>query len=77
MEGKINRPISIVCIYNDAGASLVAFFLVATGHQYYCCDGTCGISPNRYGSSSNSLWVCVCNLREICVSNMVIHLAGG
>ena len=42
----------------------------------------CGISPNKYGSLSKMvcfqiLCVSVFNLREICVSNMVIHLAGG
>ena len=44
----------------------------------------CGISLNRYGSLSKLdlffnyyFFVGLCNLREMCVSNMVIHLAGG
>ena len=42
----------------------------------------CGISPSRYGSLSKSglffeFFVDLCNLREMCVSNMVIHLTGG
>ena len=70
------------CIYNGVCSSLVALFLWQQVTNLAAVIAHCGISPNRYGILSKfdlffRIFVCLCNLREICVSNMVIHLAGG
>ena len=69
------------CIYNGVCSSLVALFLWQQVTNLAAVMAHCGISPNRYGSFINigfvfDFIVCLRNLREICVSNMVIHLAG-
>jgi hypothetical protein len=68
------------CIYNGVCSSLVALFLWQQVTHLAAVMVHCGISPNRYGSLSKfvfKFFVGLCNLREICVSNMVIPLAGG
>ena len=69
------------CIYNGVCSSLVALFLWQQVTNLASVMAHCGISPSRYGSLPKSglfsnFIVDLCNLREICVSNMVIHLAG-
>ena len=69
------------CIYNGVCCSLASLFLWQQVTNLAAVMAHCGISPSRYGSLSKlglfSKSVDLCNLREICVSNMVIHLAGG
>ena len=40
-----------------------------------CCDGTLVFHLGDMGVYVFEFFVDLCNLREICVSNMVIHLA--
>jgi hypothetical protein len=59
------------CIYSGVCSPLVAAVMAH-----------CGISPSRYGSLSKvdlffEFFVGLCNLKGMCVSNMVKHLAGG
>ena len=63
------------CIYNVVCSSLVALFLWQQVTNIAAVMAHCGISPIKYGSLSKKVFVGLCNLREICVSNMVIHLA--
>ena len=71
------------CIYNGVCSSLVALFLWQQVTNLAAVIALCGISPNRYGSLLIKMgflfeiFVYLCNLRETCLSNMVIHLAGG
>ena len=70
------------CIYNGVCSSLVALFLWQQVTNLAAVMEHCGILPSRYGSLSKlelsfEFFVDLCNLREICVSNMVIHWAGG
>ena len=68
------------CIYNGVCSSLAALFLLQQVTHLAAVIVDCGISPNRYGSLSKfvfKFFVDLCNLKEICVSNMVIHWAGG
>ena len=69
------------CIYSDC-FSLVALVLWQQVTNLAAVVEHCGISPNRYWSLSKFelfliFFVCLCNLRKICVSNMVMHLTGG
>ena len=57
-------------------------FLVATGHKSCCCDGTLWNFTQWIWELIKigfvfEFFVDLCNLREICVSNMVIHWTGG
>ena len=61
------------CIYSGVCSSLVALFLWQQVTHLAVVMALGDISPSRYGSS---LKLGLCNLTEICVSNMVIHLAG-
>ena len=70
------------CIYNGVCSSLVALFLwqqVTTNLAPVMAQ--CYISPSRWEFIKIrfvfKFFVDLCNLREIYVSNMVIHLAGG
>ena len=70
------------CIYNGVCSSLVALFLWQQVTNLAAVMAHFGISLSRYGSLSKLVFVFeffvdLCNLREICVSNMVIHWAGG
>ena len=70
------------CIYNGVCSSLVDLFLWQQVTHLAAVMSHCGISPNRYGSLSKlgsffKFFVGLCNLREICVSNMGIHFAVG
>ena len=66
------------CIYN---VQWCLFFTGFPGHwgHHLAVMAHCGISPSRYGSLSKLglFFVDLCNMMEICVSNMVIHLAEG
>ena len=62
------------CFYIGACSSLVALFLWQQVTHLAAVMAHCGISPSRYWSLSK---LDLCNLREICLSNMVIHWAGG
>jgi hypothetical protein len=57
------------CIYNGVCSSLVALFLRQQVTNLAAVTAHCGISPSRY-------WSLLKSYCEICVSNMVIHLAG-
>ena len=64
------------CIYNSVCSSLVNLFFSC------CCDGTLwNFTQNMWEFIKIGfvleLFVDLCNLREICLSNMVIHWAGG
>ena len=67
------------CIYNGVCSSLVALFLWQQVTNIAALMAHCGTSPNRYGSLSKSVCFRILygSVREICVSNMVIHWAGG
>ena len=69
------------CIYNGVCSSLFALFLWQQVTHLTAVMAHCGISTNRYGVIKIGFvfefFVDLCNLREICLSNMVIHLAGG
>ena len=70
------------CIYNGVCSSLVALFSWQQVTNLAAVMSHCGISPSRYGIFSKldffvEFFVDLCNLREICLSNMVIHWAGG
>ena len=65
------------CIYNTLCSSLVALFLWQQVTHLAAVMAHCGISPSRDRSLSNldlffEFFLGLCNLREICVSNMVI-----
>jgi hypothetical protein len=71
-----------VCIYNVVCCSLVALFLWQQVTNIATVIAHCAISPNRYASFIKfghvfELFVGLCNLRELCVSNMVVPLAEG
>ena len=63
------------CIYNGVCSSLVALFLWQQVTNIAAVMAHCGISPSRYGSFD--FFVDLYDLRDICASNMVIHLPGG
>ena len=70
------------CIHNGVCSSLVDVFLWQQVTNIAAVMAHCCISPSRYESLSKlglffESFVDLCNLREIHVSNMVIHLAGG
>ena len=70
------------CIYNCVCSSLVALFSWQQVTHLAAVMAHCGISPSRYGEVMKigfvfEFFVDLCNQREICVSNMVIHWAGG
>ena len=70
------------CIYNGVCSLLVALFLRQQVTNNAAVMAHCGISPNKYGHVSKldlffKFFVDLCHPREICASNMVIHLAGG
>ena len=70
------------CIYNGVCSSLVALFSWQQVTNLAAVMAHCGISPSRYGSFSKldmffEFFVDLCDLGEICLSNMVIHWAGG
>ena len=70
------------CIYNGACSSLVDLFLWQQVTHLAAVMAHCGISPSRYASFIKTgfvfeFFVDLCYLREICISNMVIHWAGG
>ena len=62
------------CIYYGVCSSLVALFLWQQVTHFAAVMAHCGISPSRY--QNVSAFVDLCNLREVCVFNMVTHLAG-
>ena len=61
------------CIYNGVCFSMVDLFLWEQVTNLAAVMSHCGISPSRY----IEIFVDLCNLRKMCVSNMVLHLAGG
>ena len=65
-------------IYNGICSSLVALFLWQQVTNLAALMAHCGISSSRYHNwIVFEFFVDLCNLREICLSNMVIHWAGG
>ena len=71
------KSINMGCIYNGVCSSLVFLWQQVTNLAAVMTH--CGISPSRYVSLSKLglFFKSLCNLSEICVSNMVIDLAGG
>ena len=69
------------CIYNGVCSSLVALVLWQQVSNVAAVMAHCGVSPSGYGFIKIGFvfefFVDLCNLRGICVSNMVIHWAGG
>ena len=73
-------------IYNGVCSSLVALFSWQQVTNLSAVMAHCGISPSRYGIIRYGFikigfvfefFVDLCNPRKICISNMVIHWAGG
>ena len=67
------------CIYNGVCSSLVALFSWKQVTNLAAVMAHCGISPSSFSKLDLffEFFVDLCNLREICLSNMVIHWAGG
>jgi hypothetical protein len=69
------------CIYNYVCSSLVALFLWQQVTNLAAVMHTVVLHPVDMGVYQIGfvfeLFVDLCNLREICVSNVVIHWAGG
>ena len=66
------------CIRNGVCSSLVPLFLCQQVTHLAAVMAHYGVSPSRYGSLSelvlfSKFFVGLCNLREICVANMVIQ----
>ena len=67
------------CIYNGVCSSLVDLFLKQQVTNLAAVMAHCGISLREFIKIGFvfEFFMDLCNLREICVSNMVIHWAGG
>ena len=65
------------CIYNGVCSSLVALFLWQQVTYLAAVIVHCGIQEFIKIRFILEFFVGLCNLKEICVSIMVIHLAGG
>jgi hypothetical protein len=78
MKGRINKQINIGCIYNVVCAPLVGLLSWQRATHLADVMPHCGISPDMGVCQcfiNFKFCVGLCDLWEICVSNVVIHLA--